>query len=194
MSESIESSNEAAWKEMLRDHWKIGIVIVAGLVVAFIGALFVFLWRVNRAPVDLGAPVMIGDWTVGLCLNFLFNIILWEFLLVGLPVIAAAIVIFALWWNKLPAEKKEKYKSNPHKKAHRKRTKAEGGGGVVSFIVTIIWLIIVWNNGYWNTPFSAWILTIWVNFMLQAFLWFLLVAGTPLLIGGIWWLRKELKQ
>ncbi|MFX0103818.1 MAG: hypothetical protein ACFFCS_29920 [Candidatus Hodarchaeota archaeon] len=149
--------------------------------------------NIQKVKVDIYIPMSCCacDWQ-----GFMdkFFQVLWEFLLIGLPVIAAAIVIFVLWWNKLPAEKKEKYKSDPSKKSHRRSKKTGQGGGVVSFITTIIWLIIVWANGYWNTPFSEIAFTTWVNLMIWSLLWFLIVCGTPMLLGGIWWLRKELRK
>ena len=68
------------------------------------------------------------------------------------------------------------------------------GSGFFSFLVTVVWLIIVWITGRWTLPFNAWTFNDFVFTWFIAFLWILV----PALIAGaiflIWWLRKEPKE
>ena len=183
-----EEKNDKAWKKFLKNHWKFCLIIAAGIVGAVIGAVIVFLWRVGAAPAALGTPPNIGAWTVGYCVTFILNLILWEFLLIGIPIIAAAISIYALWYRKLPEDERAEYEKE--EKKHHTRD----GGGAVSFLVTITWLIIVWVTGYWNIAFSTWTFNYLISSWLWALLWDLIIFGIPIAIGAIWWLHRELKD
>ncbi|MFX1293977.1 MAG: hypothetical protein ACFFD2_03825 [Promethearchaeota archaeon] len=189
-----EQNNDKIWKEFLRNHWKFCIIVVVGVVIAISGAVLVFLWRVSEAPTALGTPVNIGNWTVGFMVIFILNLILWEFLIIGIPILVAIAACYLLWWNKLPEEEKEKYKGDPKKKGSRKRITTGHGGGLISLIVTITWLIIVWIRGYWNIAFSAWAFNTFVNFILWACLWDLIIFGIPIILLIIFWIRHEMKE
>lgn len=190
-----EDLNDEVWKDFLRSHWKVTIIIAAGIILAGIGGLLVFLWFKDYAQLGGLVPnTVLSDWTVGFIVTFILNIILWEFLIVGIPVIAAAFVIFFQWWNKLPEEEKEKYKSEPKKKTPRRGMSAGGGGGMVWGLGTLVWLIIVFTGNMWNTEFNVWTLDYLITSSLMAFLWVLLIGGIPLAIVVIWWLRRELKE
>ena len=182
------------WRVFLNDHWRFGLIMVAGIAAAITGAVFVFLWRADLSPATLGTPTNIGDWTVGFIFSFFLDVLLWEFLIIGLATIAGLASAFGIWWMQLPDEKKEKYKASTKKNKRKHPKTRDGGGGLVSLITTIIWLVIVWQSGYWDVPFSAWAFSIFIDLMLWTFLWFLIICGIPLLIGGIWWLRKEIQK
>ncbi|MBD3187590.1 hypothetical protein GF325_12220 [Candidatus Bathyarchaeota archaeon] len=187
-----ENEKSDLWKDFIRDYWKFALIGVAGIVAAFIAGVFVFLWRVDVAPAVLGTPPFIGDWSVKLCILFFLNVLLWEFLIVGIPFISGLGAVFGLWWYRLSQEEKEKYDLKDKK--HKRKPTVKDGGGVVPFVMAIFWFVIVAYNGYWDTPFSSWEFTIFVSFMIRALIWFLIIFGPPALVALIWWLRRELSR
>lgn len=197
---TIESEKipEERWKKFLKNHWKISLLIAGGLVIAVIGAIYVFLWRTTGPEAIAQYPPTLDLWTVGYIITLVLNVILWEFLIIGIPVIAAAIIIFLLWWNKLPAEEKQEYSGSPKEKGTRKKIPARRGSGIFGFLVTITWLIIIYINGNWNVTFANWNYTYLIYSVLAAILWDLIIFGIPIavLVGIylIWWSRRELKK
>ncbi len=189
MAEKVEEKEEEVWVKFLRKHWKMTFLIAGGLIVAGIGALFVFLWFKTIS----GVTQVLGDWTVNITINFFLNLLLWEFLIIGIPVIAAAVVIILQWWNKLPDDEKEEYKKEPKKRTPRSGITAGSGGGIVWLLTFFVWLIIVYTGGHWNTPFQNWTLDYFIESSLWAFLYVLLFAGIPVAIFVIWWIRREVK-
>ncbi len=184
----MAEAEEEIWKKFLRKHWKMVVIIAGAIVGAAIGAVFVFLWVKTTTVAATPALATLGNWTMGYGMTFFLSILLWEFLIIGLPLIAAVIVILILWWYKLPDDEREEYKGDPKKKKSKKR---RNGGSGISFVVFIVWLIIVFVDGLWNTPFSAWTLDDLIFSALWAWGWVLLIGGIPIAIGAIWWLRRE---
>lgn len=193
MSEEKEKTKlDERWKKFLKKHWKLGLLVVAGLIVAAIGAVLVFLVFKDYAQGTGGlVPLTLGAWTLGYMVTFGLNLLLWEFLFIGIPVIIAAVVIMAIWWKRLPEEEKEEYKRDPKK---GRRGKTTGSGGGISFLYYIIWLIIVFAQGNWDLAFSSWTLNYLIDSSLLAMGLILLIGGIPITIGLIWWLRRELKE
>lgn len=186
---------EEVWVTFLRKHWKVVIIIISGVIAAAVGGLFVFLWVKDVAQATGLVPATtLGDWTIGYCITFLLNVLLWEFIIIGLPLIAVAAVIFLQWWNKLPNEEKEEYQKEPKKRTSRSGLTAGGGGGIVWGLTAIVWLILVYTDGNWDTIFNEWTFDYLVYSTLTAFLWVLLIAGVPVGIFVIWWLRREFKR
>ena len=193
MVENEEKINDDTWKKFLRKHWQMTILIIAGIVIAVVCALLLFLWFIlpNSLSTRL-VPRSLSFWTVGSVISFILNVILWEFLFIGIPVIVCAAVIFALWWRKLPDDEKEEYTGEPKEKG--KRRMSSGGGGFFGFVVFITWLIIIYTDNQWNTPFIAWSIEYLVFSCISAFLWDLLIFGVPLCIILSLWIIHELKE
>ncbi|OLS12177.1 MAG: Uncharacterized protein RBG13Loki_4243 [Promethearchaeota archaeon CR_4] len=190
MAKENEDNPKDVWKKLVKKHWKIALIIAAGIACAFIGAIFVFLWRVTGPEAILRYPQTLGLWTVGYLFTLFFDLILWELLIIGIPVIAAAIVIYVIWWKKLSAEEKQEFpNSQKDKRAQRKMSKGRGGG-FFNILLTITWLIIISVDGYWDVAFGGWTFIYLVNSILGAFLWDLLILGIPATIVLIWWLTR----
>jgi hypothetical protein len=191
--ETIAPSEER-WKEFLKNHWKLSLLILGGIVLAIIGALCVFLWRTTGPEATGYYPQTLDLWTVGYIITLILNLILWEFLVIGIPVIAAVIIIYFLWWNKLPAEEKQKYSRGREAKRIQKRNQARRGSGAFGFLVTITWLIIILIDGNWNTAFENWTYTYLIYSVLTAIMWDLIIFGIPIVILLILWLGRQLKK
>ena len=187
----IELENgEKIWKKFLRKHWNIVVLFVVGAILVSIGAIFVYLWVVGDAQLTGLIPATLGLWAMGHIVTFLLHLIFWEAILIGIPVILAAVVGW-LWWKKLPDDEKEEYKGG-HLFGKRSR-RTEGGEGI-SFLVFIAFIIKIFLDGNWNVAFATWTFDYFVYSCIWAFIWVLIIFGIPIAIGGTWWLRHEMKK
>ncbi len=193
MAKETEEISKEVWKKFLKNHWKIALVAVAGIIGAFIGAIYVFLWRTTGPEAIARYPATLDLWTVGYAIMLLIDLILWEILVIGLPVIAAVIVLYLLWWKKLPAEEQQEMKIPPREKSPQRKGRRGRGGNVLNFLVTITWLITIFANGYWDTPFKLWTFTYLFTSIIAAFLWLIVIFAIPAAIALVWWIRREWK-
>ncbi|MBN2150755.1 MAG: hypothetical protein JW839_04825 [Candidatus Lokiarchaeota archaeon] len=194
MTETTQGVPKDAWKNLVKRHWKMSAVIVAGVVGAVIGAILVFLWRTIGPEALARYPSTLDLWAVGYVVSLLLDLLLWEILLVVLPVIAAAIAVYFLWWNKIPEAERQEYASATKDGKPQKKVKKGGAGGVLNFLVAITWLIVVHADGKWDAAFGSWTFTYLVTSVLTAFLWDLVIIGIPATIALIWWIVRELKK
>ena len=143
MTETNEGIREAVLRKFLRRHWKMTLAMAVGIVVATIVAIFVFLKVVADAQVLGFVPATLGLWSVGSCFHFFLQVIFWELVFVGSWVIPIVVLIYALWFRKLPEEERKEYGWSPKRGADPRRTE---GGGFFSFLASLIWLAIVWST------------------------------------------------
>jgi len=183
MKTGEEQSGEA-WTKFVRRHWKMTSLMAGGIAAAVIAALLVFLWVVADAQATGLVESELGEWTVGYVFTFTLQLILWELILVASWVIPMAVVIYLLWYRKLPAEERKEYEGGP-----RRRKSAEDSG--ISFFIGLVWLAIVWIDGKWNLAFQDWTFDDWVYSWLTACLVVLLIGGIPVMIYIIWSIRRN---
>jgi len=107
MAETGSENGSEIWKKFLRKHWNMVVLFVVGAILVSIGAILVYLWYVGYAQLTSLIPATLGLWTMGYLVTFLLHVILLPFLLIGVPIILAAVVILWLWWKKLPDEEKK---------------------------------------------------------------------------------------
>jgi hypothetical protein len=191
MMENASEIGEKTWKKFLRNHWKMLVIFIVAAIVAVVGAILVFLWFAGNAQTTGLIPATLGLWTMGHLVSFLLWLILWEFFLIGIPVIIALAVIYFLWWKKLSVEERTEYRRG-HLFGNRSRR--SDGGNAISFIIFIGLIIKVYIDGKWNTPFAAWTF----NYLIYSILWIIIVIaiiiGIPIVLGGTWWIRREMKK
>jgi len=189
--ETTSEIGEKTWKKFLRNHWKMLVIFIVAAIVAVIGAILVFLWFAGNAQTTGLVPATLGLWTMGHLVSFLLWLILWEFLLIGIPVIIALAAIYFLWWKKLPVEERKEYRRG-HLFGNRSRR--SDGGNAISFIIFIGLIIKVYIDGKWNTPFAAWTF----NYLIYSILWIIIgiaiIIGFPIALGGTWWIRRKMKK
>ncbi len=193
MAKETEEIPKEIWKQFLKKHRTIALVAIAGIIGAFISAVYVFLWRATGTEAVTRYPPTLDLWTVGFVITLVIDLILWEILLIGIPVIAGIIILYMLWWKKLPADEQQAINISPRGKNPQKKGKRRSGSGAFNFLVTITWLIIIFVNGMWDTAFKLWSFTYLINSLISAFLWDLLILGIPAAIALTWWLRREFK-
>ena len=187
----MAETGEKIWKKFLRRHWNMFMLFVAAATIAIIAAIFVFVWFVDHAQATGLVPSALRSWSMRYVVDFLLHLIFWELVLIGIPVIIFIAAVYHLWWKKLPKAERKEYKE---KKLFGKRTRKTDGGEAISFLVTIFFVIKIWLDGNWNTPFASWDLDYLVYSWLTALMWVMIIIGIPILIGVIWWLNKEMKR
>jgi hypothetical protein len=166
-------------------------VWIAAAIMAFIGAIYVFLWFVGEAQATSLVPVLLGGWSMGHIITFLIHLIFWELLFIGIPVLVAIVAIYTQWWNKLPEAERKEYKK---KKLFGKKSKARDGGGVFSFLIFVVFAIKIWLDGNWGVPIATWELDYYVYSCLWALVVIAVIVGIPVLIGATWWIRHEMNK
>jgi hypothetical protein len=188
MAETEIEKGSKSWKVFLRKHLNMLAVFLVGAILASIGAILVYLWVVGEAQLTGLVPTTLGQWTMGYLVTFILHLLFWEVLLVGIPVIIAAIAGW-LWWRRLPSEEKKEY----HFFGTRSRA-TSGGGGSISPLIFIAFCIKVFTDGNWNVAFEDWTFDYLVYSCLTALVWVLIVFGIPMVVGALWWIRREMKK
>lgn len=182
-----ENGNES-WKKFLRKHWNMLVLFIVGAIVAAVGAVLVFLWFVGDAQSTGLVPRTLNLWSMGHLVTFLLNLIFWEFLFIGIPVIIAAVAGW-LWWKRIPDDERKEY----HFFSTRSRA-TSGGGGAISLLHFIVFCIKVYIDGNWNVAIASWTFDYVVYSMLWALIWILIIFAIPATLGVIWWINHEMKK
>jgi hypothetical protein len=185
MAETSSENDHKTWKTFVRKHWKIAAVFVVGAALAVIGAILVFLWRVQDAQSTGMVPTTIGLWTMEDMVMFTLHLIFWELLLIGIPAIIAAVAGWQ-WWKRLPDEERQAY----HFLGSSHTT---GGGSGLSMLFFIAFCIKVFLDGNWDFPIASWTFDYIVNSMITILIWVAIIFGIPAVIGAIWWINHEMK-
>lgn len=173
------------WKKFVRRHGKMTALIVGAIAAACIAALLVFLWVVADAQATGLVEEELGRWSVGLFFTFLLQAILWELILVVSWVIPMVVLMYLLWYRKLPAEERKEYEGGP------KRSRSAGEDSGFSFFVGLVWLAIVWLDGKWNLAFQDWTFNDWVYSWLWAGLVVLVIVAIPAIGWVVWSLSRN---
>ncbi len=132
-------------------------------------------------------PTTLGLWTMGFLVTFLLNLVFWEILLIGVPLVVAAIIGWQ-WWRRLPSEERNEYRF------FRTRSRRRNGGNAISFLIFIVFAIIVFLDGNWNLAFADWTFNYLVYSYITALIVIAIIIGIPAAIGLIWWLSREMKK
>ena len=179
--------NGSDWKKFLRKHWNIVAVFVAAGILAFIGAVYVFLWFVGNAQSTGLVPATLNMWTMGNMVSFILHAIFWELVLIGIPVAIGAILGWQ-WWKRLPDEEKKEHN------LFGKRSRSSRAGGAVSPLLFIAFAIKVYVDGNWNVAIASWTLDYVVGSMITILVWIVAIFAIPATIGVIWWIRHEMNK
>ena len=183
--------NEKIWKKFLIRHWKVIVLLGIIAAVAITGAIYVYLWFVDEALATSLVPQYLSDWSIGYIITFLLNLVFWELIYIGIPVLVVVGIILIAWWKRMPEDERKEYrKAN----LFGKRSKRSDGGGAISFLVFIFFCIIVWLDGNWGLPFGLWEFTYLVYTCLWAFIYVLIIFGIPVLVGGLGYLYYKMNK
>ena len=187
----IAENDEKIWKKFLRKHWQMCVLFIVVAISAAVGAILVFLQIVGDAQLSGLVPATLDLWSMGYIVTFLLHLIFWEFIFIGIPVIIAAAVIYFLWWKQLPDKERKEYRDGH---LFGKRSRGTDASGGISFLVFIVFCIKVYLDGNWGVAIATWEFDYLVYSYLWALIWILIIFGIPMALGGIWWIRHEMKK
>ena len=182
---------ETIWRKFISKHMQMFILFIVAAVVAIIGVIYVFLWFVGDAQATGLVPTILGSWAMGHVISFLLNLIFWELVIVGIPVVIVITLIYFLWWKQLPDAERKEYKE---KHLFGKSSRTRDGGGVFSFFVFIAFLIKIYLDGNWDKAFATWEFDYLIASWITALIWMFAIIGIPILLGLIWWITTGRKK
>jgi hypothetical protein len=159
------------WKAFLRKHWIIAALFVVGAVLALACLIIVFLWFVRDAQSTGMVPTTLGLWTMGNMVTFILHLILWELLLIGIPVGVAAVAGWQ-WWKRLPDEEKKEYPF------FGKRSRTTGGSDGIFVLFFIAFCIKVFIDGNWDVAVATWSLDYVVGSMISILIWVVIILNS----------------
>ncbi len=180
------TAQDSGWRDFTRRHWGAVAIFTVVAAAAFAWAVYIFWWFVGSAQSSAMVPSSLGLWTMGHLLTFVVYSILWELLLVGVPVAVAAIVAW-VWWKRLPFEERMGYH-------WRGRSRSAGGSGGVSFLLFIAFAIKVYVDGNWNIPIATYTLNYVIGSLITILEWVAVIFGIPAAIALTLWVRWKLKK
>lgn len=191
MDGNDQCSCEEFWPSKIKEHWKAFFAFVIGCIFALAGALYVLFWHIETSSIGLNGTATIGEWSIAWIWEFFIYLIIWELILVGIPVAIAFGVSWYIFWKRLSNEEKAEFKGR-EKKKHR-GSSASGGFGIVTFIVFSIYMYI---KGEINTPFGDHSYSYWIYSWFEALGWLLIIVGIPvaiilLIVYFAVWRKKE---
>ncbi len=188
MVETSSEDRHEIWRRFLSKHWKVLVLVYVGVILLVVDAILVFVWVVGNSQTAGLVPTSLAQWTMGNVVTFVIQLILWGALLVGVPIVLAALAGWQ-WWSKLPIEEKIGY----HYMGKRWRATGGGGGGI-SLLIFIVFCIKVYTDGKWNVAISTWTFNYLAYSWLTALIWVLIIFGIPASLALIWWLNHEMKK
>jgi hypothetical protein len=187
IAETGSENGSEGWKKFLRKHLNMVALFVVAVILASVGAIYVYLWFVGDAQSTGLVPATLGLWTMGDLVTFILYAIFWELVFIGVPAIIGAVAGWQ-WWKRLPSDEKKEYHF------FGKRSRTTSGGGGISALFFIAFCIKVFIDGNWNVAFATWTLDYVVYSMLTILVWGLVIFGIPIAIGVIWWIRHEMEK
>ena len=85
MEETGSENGSGVWKKFLRKHWNMLVLFVVAVILASVGAVYVFLWFVGDAQLTSMVPSTLNLWTMGNIVTFILNLLFWELIFIGVP-------------------------------------------------------------------------------------------------------------
>jgi len=167
------------------------VVWVVAAILTAMGVVYIFLWFVGEAQTTGLVHETLNLWAMSHCIYFILNLVLWEIIYVGIPVIIVIAIIYLGWWKKLPAKERKEYKDG---NLFGGRSRRSDAGGAFSFFVTIAFIIKIIMDGNWDKPFADWTFDYLVGSWITALIWILIIAGIPMLLYGAWWISQKVKN
>ena len=177
MDEKVKCSSDEFWLRQIRKHWKAFIVFIIGCVFALAGAIYVLFWYIESTSIGTYGTATIGEWTIAWIWEFFIYLVLWELIIVGIPVAIAFGIGWYLFWKSLSDQEKEEFNNREKKKHHG--SSAGSGFSIFTFIAFSIYMYI---KGEIYTPFSDQPYSFWVYSWFEALGYLLLIAGIPAII------------
>ncbi|MFX1251803.1 MAG: hypothetical protein ACFFCZ_09365 [Promethearchaeota archaeon] len=172
-NENENEKDEHFWY-VIKKYWKFLAIMIVGGIIAAIASLLVFLLYIDNSAIGGFGTWNIGQFSIGNMVFWIIWLAIFEIVLIGLPALIILGGIALLWWRSLTPEEKDDWKREPS-------SKNRDIGGGVSFIINIIFLILIFLSGNWDTPLS----NIPYSYLIHNYLFILIVLAIPVAIGGL---------
>ncbi len=161
-------------------------IFAAAIVLVITGVVYVFLWFAGDATSSGLVPASLGLWTMGNLVSVIVYLILYDLLIVGIPVVVAGVIAWQWWRRTREIEWKGfRFRKRPG------RARGGGGGGLLIFIA---FCIKVYADGHWNEPISQFTVNYVVSSTVLILAYVAIIFGIPATIAAVWWVRRELKK
>jgi hypothetical protein len=177
---SEELSDELYWKKAIKNHLTAFIVVIIAGACIITGFILVLFWHINTSPIGLQGTATFDQWSLDWIVGFMWILIGWELLFVGIPTGLFFGVGGYIFWKRLPDEERQEFKARDKKKPHRKRN--AGGGSGFSFFVFIAYLIYMGIQGNYYAAFGSQPYSYWVVSWFLTIMWILIIFGIPICI------------
>lgn len=182
------------FRGLLRKYWYLLVLLIIGIVGAFVGIILVILTFMDNTGIGLWT---FNDFSVGSIVLICVLLLLWILLLVVLPSIGyLGIIAGIFWWKLLSDEEKSTLKiwmKQEDKKSKRKnRVKHGSEGGGFTFFINLIFILIVLAQGNWWTPFGLLPVSYFVITYISIFMWLGIIAAVGGLVVLILWLTGKI--
>jgi hypothetical protein len=186
MTQETNAEKDSDWKKLMRKHWGMVAVFAVAAALAVAGAVYVFWWFAGNAQSTGLVPSTLNLWTMNNVVMFILNLILWELVLIGIPVAVGAVLGWQ-WWKRLPAEEKEYH-------IFGRSSRSRNAGGAIPTLMFIAFAIKVYADGNWNVAISTFTLDYIVSSLITILIWTAAIFAVPATIGIVWWIQHELKK
>jgi hypothetical protein len=186
MTEPIGVQNGSDWQRFIRKRWGAFAAFFSAAILAFAGAVYVFVWFTGTAQTAGIVPSTLNLWTMNNAVMFILHAVFWELLLIGIPAAVGGIAGW-LWWRRLPAEEKQQYHLGG------KSSKGRNAGGAISPLLFIAFALKVYFDGNWNTAIASWNVDYVVGSMVTILLYIVAIFAIPAIVGVIWWISHGKK-
>lgn len=187
----MDKTNDNIWIQFIRRHLSMLVLWIIISIGAIAGAIYVFFWFVDDAQATGLIPEILGLWSMRHLIDFLLNLLFWEILLIGIPLVIIVALIYFLWWKKLPYDELTEYRE---RKLFGKSSRTRDSGTGITLLIHIGFALKIYLDGNWSKAFAEWKFDYLVYSYLTVLLWILAIFGTPILIGGTWWLWHKMKK
>lgn len=182
------------FRGLLRKYWYLLVLLIIGLVGAFVGIILVILTFMDYWGIGVWT---FNDFSVGAIVLICVLLVVWILLFVVLPSIGYfGIIVGIFWWKVLSDEEKSTLKiwmKEEDKKEKRKtRVKHGSEGGGFTFFINLIFILVVLAQGNWWTPFGLLSLSYFVIIYLSIFMWLGIIAAVGGLVVLILWLTGKI--
>jgi hypothetical protein len=187
MTDECVEAEGFGWKRFLKNHW--GMAVAAGALAALLmaGAVMVYLWFAKEAQLSGLVPASLGMWSMANVVMFCLTLVFWELVLIGIPAAVGAGVGW-LWWKRLPEAERIAYNFS------EKREKWSHSGNWISPLFFVAFCIKLYIDGNWGTPIANFSFDYIVSSVVTILAWGLVIVGIPAVIGGAWWLHREISR
>ena len=185
MTEQIEAQKAMAGK-FLRKHLASICCFLAAAILAFAGAVYVFVWFTGNAQSTGLVPSTLGLWSMG-------NIV----------AVYSACHLLGACPNRNScgyrcsrglAMVEKICQKQKRKNITWKRSSQADAGGAISPLLFIAFALKVFVDGNWNVAISTYTLDYVVGSMVTILIWIVAIFAIPATIGIIWWIRHEMNK